>query len=102
MCEIVNPTKYINCHVPVTYLASGTTNNSLDGEEYVSDMCTNIIFQKLCTLTYEEIEALKGTEIDLSSEMCFPEYQQKMFDNTGAIITQLKVIIAEAAKGEGV
>ena len=65
-------------------------------------MCINIIFQKLCSLTSEELEALKGSEVDLSWEEYFPEYQQKMFDNAGARITRLKVIIADTAKGEGV
>lgn len=99
-CEIVNPTKYINCEAPVPQLGSDETKNSIDGEDYIDDMCTHVAYDKLCSLTLEDMYALKGTETDLTWEVYFPEYQRQILDNAGTKITQLKVFVADFAKGE--
>lgn len=91
--EIVNPTKYINCHTPIFQVYNDKTEAALDGEEYIYDTCVNIISAKLCSLTFEEMCILKDTEVDLSRETCFPEYQKKVFDEAGVKITQIKLII---------
>ena len=97
--EIVNPTKYINCHTPILLVNIGETADSLDGEEYLSDTCVNIIFNKLCSLTFEEMYVLQNTEIDLSHEPCFSEYQKKVSDDAGVRLAQIKLIITGIQEG---
>ena len=91
--EIVNPTQYINCTTPVLQAYNGEIEESLDGEDYIYAICTNRIVKHLRSVTFEEMCALKDTEIDLTQTDSFFEDKKKMLDNAGVNVTHINLVI---------
>ena len=91
--EIVDADKYFNCHTTVFDVRTGEESESLDGEEYVYDICELMIFKKLNSLTLQEITPSIDKEIDITNETYFPEFYHQMLDNAGVRITQLHALI---------
>jgi hypothetical protein len=91
--EIIDPVKYFNCNAPVFCVQTGEEDESLDGEEYVYDICELMIFKKLNSLTLQEMTPSIDVEIDITNEEYFQEHYQQMIENAGVRITQLHVLI---------
>lgn len=91
--EIVNPTQYINCTTPVLQAYNGEIEESLDGEDYIYAICANRIVNHLRSVTFEEMCALKDTEIDLTQTDSFFEDKKKMLDNAGVNVTHINLVI---------
>ena len=99
--EIVDPERYSNCHTLVFNAHTKEKEMSIDGETYIEDMCDQMIFQKFSTLTFEDAVALINTEIDISAEPYFDDYQKQLLNYAGTKITQLKVLLLGVKKAKG-
>ena len=100
-CEIANPNKYLNCNTLMSRGYNGESEEAIDGEDYVDNMYTNMIFNKFCTMTYEALTTLINIPIDLARESEFSDYQRLAFDNAGVKVTKPIVIITEIVPEEG-